>query len=49
MSFFPWSFSIYSNSSPKMAPKMLALRFTLRLIEDKPGTHQNVKDNFGFE
>jgi hypothetical protein len=28
---------------------LLALRVTLRLLEDKPSAHQNVKDKFWFE
>jgi hypothetical protein len=28
---------------------VLALRVTLRLLEDNPNTHKNIKDKFGFE
>jgi hypothetical protein len=31
-----------------MVKTVLALRITLRLQEDKPNIHQNVKDKFGL-
>jgi hypothetical protein len=35
---------ISSLPSLTTSPLMLALRVTLRLLEDKPSTHQNVED-----
>jgi hypothetical protein len=40
---------ISSISSLTVAPLMLALRVTLRQLEDKPNTHKNVNGSKCFE